>query len=155
MNTPGNIRSQQTKQTIAEVFLQLAEEKSIFKISVREICEKAKINRSTFYAYYVDIYDLIVKLEAEMAEQRQQCMYNEEEDHYQFIPEVILKHVRDNQRYYRLFYKNGNTIQLEKLSKTDYLIQKKEKYTETVQLIEKYEYLFAFYASGINGLIRR
>ena len=33
-------------------------EKPLNKITVREICEKADVNRSTFYSYHADIYDL-------------------------------------------------------------------------------------------------
>ena len=47
-----------SKKAIRESLLALMEEKPLNKITVREICEKADVNRSTFYAYYMDIYDL-------------------------------------------------------------------------------------------------
>lgn len=156
MNTPNNARSQQTKQTIIDEFLKLAELKSVFKITVREICEKSNVNRSTFYAYYEDIYDLIVKIEKEMAQKRQECMYNYAEEHFEFVAEVILRHIRENQRYYRLFYKNGNQIQIEKISKIENL-QPEHKIVNdrALKLASKYKNLFTFYMAGINGLIRQ
>ena len=39
--------------------VKLLQEKPISKISVKEICEAADINRSTFYAHYTDQYDLL------------------------------------------------------------------------------------------------
>ncbi len=38
-------------------------EKNIHKISVREICDQAQINRTTFYKYYGSPYDLLIDIE--------------------------------------------------------------------------------------------
>lgn len=51
------------QKKIFTVFLKLIKEKSIEKITVSEICEKADVNRSTFYRNYYDIYDLEEKVE--------------------------------------------------------------------------------------------
>lgn len=56
-------RSRYTKHIIQSIFLDLLKEKPISKITVKEICEKADINRGTFYRHYEDIYDLMQKLE--------------------------------------------------------------------------------------------
>ena len=55
-------KREQTEKLIKETFIALYREKDIPHISVRELCEKAGINRSTFYTYYMDIYDLHEKL---------------------------------------------------------------------------------------------
>ena len=51
-------RSVYSKRVIRESLLALMRDKPLNKITVRELCEKADVNRSTFYAYYEDIYDL-------------------------------------------------------------------------------------------------
>lgn len=51
-------RSAYSKRVIRESLLALMQDKPLNKITVREICERADVNRSTFYAYYEDIYDL-------------------------------------------------------------------------------------------------
>ena len=51
-------RSAYSKRAIRESLLALMRDRPLNKITVREICEKADVNRSTFYAYYEDIYDL-------------------------------------------------------------------------------------------------
>ena len=51
-------RSAYSKKVIRESLLALMKEKPLNKITVREICEKADVNRSTFYSYHADIYDL-------------------------------------------------------------------------------------------------
>lgn len=59
-------RVAETKQKIKRAFLSLYKEKRIEKISIKEITDKAGVNRGTFYAYYLDIYDLLEQIENEV-----------------------------------------------------------------------------------------
>lgn len=61
----ADARVQYTKTRIKEAFYTLLEKKSIKRISVREPCELAEINRATFYKHYADVFDLMEKLEDE------------------------------------------------------------------------------------------
>ena len=63
MKTDARVRY--TVHMIQNVFLELLKEKPVAKITVKEICEHAEINRSTFYKHYQDVYDLMEKLENE------------------------------------------------------------------------------------------
>ncbi|TDM12248.1 TetR/AcrR family transcriptional regulator [Macrococcus lamae] len=45
--------------TIEHAFLKLLEEHRFRNITIKMICEAAEINRSTFYAYYLDKYDML------------------------------------------------------------------------------------------------
>lgn len=65
MNQDSN-RVAETKQKIKRAFLSLYKEKRIEKISIKEITDKAGVNRGTFYAYYLDIYDLLEQIETEV-----------------------------------------------------------------------------------------
>lgn len=56
-------RNRYTRQVIAEAFLQLLQHKGIAKITVKEVCEIAQINRGTFYRHYKDCYDLFEQLQ--------------------------------------------------------------------------------------------
>lgn len=58
--------TQKTKTKLRETFWQIYQEKPIEKISVREIIEKAHLNRSTFYEYYSDIYAVLNEIENEL-----------------------------------------------------------------------------------------
>lgn len=51
-------RVQYTKRVLKESLAELLHEKPIEKITVKEICERADINRGTFYSHYEDQYDL-------------------------------------------------------------------------------------------------
>ena len=59
----------ETKDRIKEAFFELYATKKIEKISIREITDKANLNRGTFYVYYRDIYDLLEKAEDELIEE--------------------------------------------------------------------------------------
>lgn len=51
-----------TRQAIMYSLLKLLQEKSIDKITVKDICELCEINRNTFYYYYSDIYQALEEL---------------------------------------------------------------------------------------------
>ncbi|SFV41449.1 TetR/AcrR family transcriptional regulator [Ligilactobacillus acidipiscis] len=55
-----------TEQKIMSAFWQLYQEKKISQITVREVIELADCNRSTFYAYFADMYDLLDKFEEQL-----------------------------------------------------------------------------------------
>jgi AcrR family transcriptional regulator len=59
-------RVQYTKVAIKESFIRLLRQKPISKITVKEICQQADINRSTFYAHYTDAYDLMAQIKREV-----------------------------------------------------------------------------------------
>ena len=68
----SDARVRYTKIRIKEAFFELLEEKDFQKISVTCLCERAEINRATFYKHYLDIYDLLEKIEDEILEQSRQ-----------------------------------------------------------------------------------
>ncbi|MGN1176207.1 MAG: TetR/AcrR family transcriptional regulator [Roseburia sp.] len=51
-----------TRQAIMYSLLKLLQEKSIDKITIKDICELCEINRNTFYYYYCDIYQVLEEL---------------------------------------------------------------------------------------------
>lgn len=71
INTQGikeDRRVLRTKKMLSRSLAKLMSEKKINKITVTELTELADVNRSTFYLYYKDIYDMLDKIETEMFE---------------------------------------------------------------------------------------
>ena len=62
-----NRKVKYTKRVIRESLYELLKIKAINKITVKELTELADINRSTFYAYYETMQDLIEEIEIENA----------------------------------------------------------------------------------------
>ena len=60
-----DLRIKKTKRAIRSAFYELIKEKPLEKITVREIAERAEINKTTFYAHYETVYDLVDQLEQE------------------------------------------------------------------------------------------
>jgi len=59
-------KRQQTEHAIYDAFWKLYQEKAINQVTVKEITQTAAINRSTFYEYFADPYDVLAKLEARL-----------------------------------------------------------------------------------------
>ena len=58
-----DLRIIKTKQQIKQAFLSLRNQYTPEKIKVKDICERAMINKTTFYKHYVDSYALANELE--------------------------------------------------------------------------------------------
>lgn len=58
-----------TKRLIREAMLELLKEKNIQRISVRELCDAAGINRTTFYNHYDGTYEVLAEIEEQFLEQ--------------------------------------------------------------------------------------
>jgi len=59
----SDARVRYTKMVIAQSFIKLLKEKPINKITVKAICDLSELNRATFYKHYLDVYDLLDKIE--------------------------------------------------------------------------------------------
>lgn len=60
-----DLRTERTKRSIINAFIDLRAKKPLEKITVKELAELAYINKATFYSHYQDIYDLSEQLEEE------------------------------------------------------------------------------------------
>lgn len=61
-------RIKYTKTMIRQALFDLLEEKPINKITVTDVCKLADINRSTFYSYYEDVFDLLASIQNDLFE---------------------------------------------------------------------------------------
>lgn len=57
-----NPRAARTRQRVRQALLSLLEDKRIYRISIRELCALAGINRSTFYNHYGSQYDVLADM---------------------------------------------------------------------------------------------
>ena len=62
-------RIRRTKKNVYTALASLLFEKDIRNITVKELCEKADINKSTFYLHFLDIYDCKEKWQSEIYEE--------------------------------------------------------------------------------------
>ena len=62
-----DIRVQKTLKAIHDAFSSLLQEMPYEKISVKALCERAMINKTTFYRYYPTLDDLLEQVQSELA----------------------------------------------------------------------------------------
>jgi len=132
--------------------------KSIHKISVREICDNAQINRTTFYKYYGSPYDLLKDMEDEVLTQIDSYLgVNEDrQDSDLALLTRIVTYMQDNIDLCRLLVNNAvNSEFPEKL----FSLPKIERLLSE-QLTAKYdsgelEYIYQFVVNGGFSIIKK
>ena len=65
-----DLRVEKTEKAIKNAFIELRSQKPLEKITVKELCAEARINKSTFYSHYQDIYALSEAMEKETVSSR-------------------------------------------------------------------------------------
>ncbi len=144
MNTKNNKRRQATRQRIEKLFIELLQTRDIAQITVSDICKAAQINRSTFYANYLDVYDLADKLRDELEKEVAALYDNDLWCDYT----KLFHHIRDNQLFYITYFKLGydskHTVDLGSLSAK-----------QTGFPSEHLEYHIEFHKAGLNAIIKK
>lgn len=61
-----DLRVRRTRKLLQQAFIECTIEKGFAALTVRDITERAMVNRSTFYRHYLDKYDLLEQYLNEM-----------------------------------------------------------------------------------------
>ena len=61
-------KTKYTQMVLRDSLVELMKEKPIARIKIKELCDKADINRTTFYAHYSDQYQLLKSIEDDTLE---------------------------------------------------------------------------------------
>ena len=148
MNTPNNKRRKESMERIEKVFVELLQTKELDEIRVSDICKRAGLNRTTFYANYTDIYGLADairnKLENEVTD-----LY-EDEITQRFNSNDYLKlfrHIKDNQIFYQTYFKLGYDNEY-KVIAYDVNLAREHFHNQFV------EYHMEFFRAGITQIIK-
>lgn len=105
----ADARVRYTKMVIKNSFTALLEKKPLNKITVKELCESAEINRATFYRYYQDTYDLMETMEQEFLEEVLKATGAPGAQSFRDTLLQILREIEKNCALYRtLFSENGD-----------------------------------------------
>ena len=59
-------RTAMTRRMLKDALIEMLKEKDIYHISIRELCERADVNRTTFYKYYGSQFDLLTDMENDL-----------------------------------------------------------------------------------------
>lgn len=110
MNQKDNQRTRLTKMLFRNSLISLLQQKSIYQISVTELCENAEMNRSTFYKYYGNVRDILTEIEEETLKQGQKCMQEIEVSGINYAIQPLYRllcYIKENKELYQLLLNNS------------------------------------------------
>ena len=143
MNVKNNRRRRESIQKIEKAFLDMLMSKELHQISVTDICKQTALNRSTFYANFVDIYDLADKLR----EQLEKDFSTQFQDTDNRSTEKMFRHIYENQLFYKVYFKLGydqkNQVNI---------YDKARAYRDFDDKHTKYH--IEFFRNGLNAIIK-
>ena len=149
-----------------EALLFLLEKKDYEFITIKEICEKAGVNRTTFYLHYESMEDLLVET-IEMITKRFYETFNNEVLDINSLPKdelflindkyliPYLNFIKENKKIYKLIHKKPHLFNTEEAFR--------KLYNEIFsKILDKYfikpneqEYVFAYFSFGLVAIIEK
>lgn len=154
-------RVQMTQTLLKQSLTELLEQKSIHQITIKEICERANVSRSTFYSYYGSQYELLSAIEREIIEETQEMASREvchDEAHTKRLLEAHFQYTLENIRFLQAFSANGSedymlpkrTMQIILLPYIDHrLMQRKPPVSA-----QEYEHVCLFSIFGCISIVK-
>lgn len=147
MNVKNNKRRKESQERLERAFIELLQTRQISEITVSDLIKNAGLNRSTFYANYLDIFDLADKTR----EKLEQDFSNLFADYDYFNDRngalKMFRHIKENQLFYQTYFK---------LCYDDkHLISICDpKRAEMEHVSENLKYHIEFFRNGLNAIIK-
>ncbi|MGN8874235.1 TetR/AcrR family transcriptional regulator [Pseudoflavonifractor sp. HCP28S3_F10] len=117
MNTKNNQRYKDSEKRMQDALMKLMKNQELKDVTVMDICKEAHINRTTFYAHYEDIYDLMSKVERLIRQE----LFGEFQTrgigmqnifHHDYLI-YFLRHIEKYQNFYRICLRHRVKFPLE------------------------------------------
>ncbi len=158
MNTRGNKRGKESKRMLEEAFFDLIATNDLHKISIQAICNRANLNRTTFYAHYVDIYDLLEKAERRLSEELRTMLlelYKSEQNVRKFICKIF-HFVRQHQNFYIACFSGHIPISILNILSEDPFKASIDECTRRLNFYSSHgvNYHMSFFLAGIGEVIK-
>ena len=148
MNIKNNKRRRDSVEKIEKVFVNLLQTKELTQISVSDICKAAGLNRSTFYANFIDIYDLADKTREKLESDFNEIFINQDSDSNEQNGAVkMFRHIYENQIFYKTYFKLGYD---NKMENPVYDMVRAQKDFDNKHI----KYHIEFFRSGLNAIIK-
>lgn len=156
MNTKNNQRTRLSKMLLKNALMDLMKEKgSVSKISVRELCERAELNRSTFYAHYNEPKELLCELEDEILmstkEHLEKIGAENDLGAHKYILS-FLKYIKDNDKQFRSLLVDSADPQF----RTRFMGQTIVQFVENLDVsfpAEIEQYIYSYILNGSMGIL--
>ncbi|WP_144475160.1 TetR/AcrR family transcriptional regulator [Cytobacillus oceanisediminis] len=151
-------RKKYTRMVLKESLMALLKEKPISSLTIKEICELADLNRSTFYAHFSSQYDLLNAIEEEFIEDMvstlNQYNFSKEEEALK-MTDKILEYIARNSDVCQMLLGENSDIHFQKKGMKitqEYIF--KNWITDSQFDRETFEYINIFVVSGSIYVIK-
>lgn len=156
MNTKNNQRTRLSKLLFKNALMDLLKEKgSVAKISVRELCDRAELNRSTFYAHYNEPNDLLMEIETELLDATEEHLKKIGEENDAGAHKYILsflQYIKQNDKQFRTLLIDSADPEFRSRFMQQSIIQFVENLR--IELPKELEqYIFSYILNGSTGII--
>ncbi|MGL1892622.1 MAG: TetR family transcriptional regulator C-terminal domain-containing protein [Spirochaetaceae bacterium] len=154
-------RIRKTKKLLRDSLVETLQSKELTKITVRELCQHADINRSTFYLHYRDIFDLWRQLENKVEQDLKEILSSFSPNSIITNPLPLLleisKLLEEEKEFNKLLFSSRESIIFLDQLKEDFI---KYFMDENQDLIKKskdrdFEFYITFAISGIFSLFTK
>ena len=146
MNTHNNKRKQNSVKKFKEAFMALVKKKDLQNITVSEICSMAKLNRTTFYASFDSLNDLIESIKNDYKTLFIHKIKTFINDDYYFLN--LFEDIYHNQLFYKMYFKLFSDNGL----KSDFI---NELLFNKVDDSREMEYRVIFFRAGLTALLNK
>lgn len=158
MSRKNNQRMRLTKLLFKNSLISLLQKKSIYQISVTELCDTAELNRSTFYKYYENVHDILIELEEETLQKSKQCMVESAsgKGNFCFTPLYhLLCDIQNNKEIYQLLLNNSvnDGFPSNMMQETINFLREQAKSLD-IKDVNKSNYLFQYLVAGCISVIQ-
>ncbi len=145
-------RIQMTKHLIRSALVELMGEKNFERITIKELCERADVNRTTFYLHYADQRSVLNDVKENVC-RRTVAMIGETDfsDPTDFV-EQFLMYIRENDRQFRIlfFHDEGDSF---RFSLMDAVARELVQFLPTTDDPQSDAFAFAYLMSGSLSII--
>ncbi|MBR2524474.1 MAG: TetR/AcrR family transcriptional regulator [Clostridiales bacterium] len=105
-------RTLKTRKAIKDALCELLVEKELHKVTVKEITDKADINRGTFYKHYLDVFDLYDKMEHDILIDLGMLVLELESLRSEQFFKHLIDYIDDNRPEFRMMFSPNSTCKL-------------------------------------------
>ena len=145
-------RIMMTKRMLKDALIRMLKEKDIYHISVRELCERADVNRTTFYKYYGSQFDLLNEMENDLLDFINRAIRHYEAD-YEKIMIAAVRYMEENIDFIRIIVNNNDSNLPRKLFAMDGIRESLLRRVTRFQSEEEKEYFYSFLTYGAYRMI--
>lgn len=151
MNVLNNQRYQSTEEKIKKALFSLLKIRKYNDISIKEICYEAGINRSSFYAHYQDINDLMIKTEQELSKKMMK-IFNPQQKWDKQVFEKMFDFLYENRIFYKSYLTTNEQTFMEQSDFVNYIDIVNRNIVNNKYNQNEVIYHMAFFAGGIKAM---